>query len=91
MGRKILLYAMALSLPLLMGAVIWQSARYSTLKKEMKILAERQEEWIDNNKRLIMDVAVLSSSARIEEFARSNLMLEKKRPEDVLQVIIHRE
>lgn len=91
MGRKILLYAMALSLPLLLGVAIWQSARYSTLKEEVKILAERQEEWIDNNKRLIRDIAVLSSSARIEEFARSNLMLEKKRPEDVLQVIIHRE
>lgn len=91
MERKIFLYAMALSLPLLMGAVIWQSTRYSALKEEMKILALRQEEWIDNNKRLIRDIAVLSSSARIEEFARSNPALEKKRPEDVLQVIIHRE
>jgi cell division protein FtsL len=82
---------MALSLPLLLGVVVWQSARYSSLKKEMNILAERQEEWIDNNKRLIMDMAILSSSARIEEFAKSNPMLEKKRPEDVLQVIIHKE
>jgi cell division protein FtsL len=82
---------MALSLPLLLTVVVWQSARYSTLKDEVKILVERQEEWIDNNKRIIRDIAVLSSSARIEEFAKSNLMLEKKRPEDVLQVIISRE
>jgi cell division protein FtsL len=79
---------MALSLPLLLGIVIWQSARYSALNDEMEILVERQEEWIDNNKRLIRDITVLSSSSRIEEFARSNLMLEKKPPEDVLQVII---
>jgi cell division protein FtsL len=57
----------------------------------MKILTGRQQEWIDNNKRLIRDIAVLSSSARIEEFARANLALEKKRPEDVLQVIIIKE
>ncbi|MDR2098065.1 MAG: cell division protein FtsL [Spirochaetaceae bacterium] len=91
MRRKILLYAMALSLPLSLGAVIWQSARYSALRDEMKILTGRQQEWIDNNKRLIRDIAVLSSSARIEEFARANLTLEKKRPEDVLQVIISKE
>jgi cell division protein FtsL len=82
---------MALSLPLALGAVIWQSARYSTLKSEVKALVERQEEWVDNNKRLISDIAVLSSSARIEELARSNLMLEKKPPEDVLQVVISKD
>jgi cell division protein FtsL len=82
---------MALSLPLLLGVVIWQSARYSALRDEMKVLIERQEEWIDNNKRLIRDITALSSSARIEELARSTLMLEKKRPEDVLQVIIGKE
>jgi cell division protein FtsL len=91
MGQKILLYAMALSLPLSLGAVIWQSARYSTLKNEVKALVEHQEEWIDNNKRVISDIAVLSSSARIEEFAKANLMLEKKPPEDVLQVVISKE
>jgi cell division protein FtsL len=91
MGKKILLYAMALSLPLTLGAVIWQSARYSALKNEVKALATQQEEWVDNNKRVITDIAVLSSSARIETFAKSNLALEKKPPEDVLQVIISRE
>jgi hypothetical protein len=91
MRQKILLYAMALSLPLTLGAAVWQSARYSALKNEVRALAERQEEWIDNNKRVISDIAVLSSSARIEEFARSNPALEKKPPEDVLQVIISRD
>jgi cell division protein FtsL len=82
---------MAVSLPLSLGVVIWQSARYSALKDEVSVLLERQREWIDNNKRLIRDITALSSSARIEDFARSKLMLEKKRPEDVLQVIIGRE
>jgi cell division protein FtsL len=91
MGQKILLYAMALSLPLSLGAVVWQSVRYSVLRDEVKDMIARQEEWVDNNKRVISDIAVLSSSARIEEFAKSNLMLEKKPPEDVLQVVISKE
>ncbi|MDR2803594.1 MAG: cell division protein FtsL [Treponema sp.] len=91
MAGKIFLYIMALSVPLSFGAAVWQSARYTALKREMQFLIERQEEWIDNNKRLITDISVLSSSARIEEFAKENLGLEKKDPEYVLQVIIDKE
>ncbi|MDR0410078.1 MAG: cell division protein FtsL [Spirochaetaceae bacterium] len=88
MGAKFFLYLMALSIPLSFGAAVWQTARYAALKREMSILVERQEEWIDNNKRLITDIAVLSSSARIESYAKSDARLEKKDPEEVLQVVI---
>jgi cell division protein FtsL len=91
MGSRFLLYVMALSIPLSLGIAVWQSSCYATLKREIQILVERQEEWIDNNKRLITDIAVLSSSSRIEDFAKENLRLEKKEPEEVLQVIIETE
>jgi cell division protein FtsL len=91
MGSKFFLYFMALSISLSLGAAVWQSARYAALKREAQALVERQEEWIENNKRLITDIAVLSSSARIEDFAREKLGLEKKEPEEVLQVIIENE
>ncbi|MDR1362531.1 MAG: cell division protein FtsL [Spirochaetaceae bacterium] len=91
MSGRFFLYAMAISIPLSLGAAVWQTARYAALKQEVRILLEQQEEWIDNNKRLITDIAVLSSSARIENFAKTNLSLEKKDPEDVLQVIIENE
>jgi cell division protein FtsL len=91
MGSKFFLYFMALSISLSLGVTVWQSARYAALKREVQTLVERQEEWIENNKRLITDIAVLSSSARIEDFAKENLMLEKKEPEEVLQVIIENE
>jgi cell division protein FtsL len=90
MGQKIFLYVMALTIPLSLGALVWHSARYSALKAEMRILTERQEEWVDNNKQLIADITALSSPARIAEFAKLNLGLEKKAPEDVLQIIINR-
>jgi cell division protein FtsL len=90
MVRKIFLYVMALSIPLALGAVVWQSARYSGLRKEIEVLTEHQEEWVNNNKRLIADITALSSPARIDEFAKLDPELEKKPPEDVLQVIISR-
>jgi cell division protein FtsL len=90
MGQKIFLYAMALTIPLSLGVLVWQSARYSALKREVRILTGKQEELVDDNKRLIADIAALSSPARITKFAKLNLGLEKKTPEDVLQVIISR-
>ncbi|GHV83559.1 hypothetical protein AGMMS50212_08990 [Spirochaetia bacterium] len=89
--KRILLYTIVLSIPAALGLAAWQSARYTALKNEVKLLDERQQEWIDNNKKLITDIAILSSSARIEEFAKNNLGLDKKKPEDVLQVRIERE
>jgi cell division protein FtsL len=91
MKRKIFWYAMVISIPLGFGLVVWQSARYSQLAFEVQALNERQEERIEDNKRLIADVAVLSSSARIEKDAKTKLGLEKKNPEDVLQVIVGNE
>jgi cell division protein FtsL len=79
---------MALSIPLALGAVVWQSARYSGLRREIQNLTERQQEWVNGNKRLIADITSLSSPARIVRFAKLDPALEKKPPEDVLQVII---
>jgi cell division protein FtsL len=88
MSNKILLYVMVVSIPLALGLAAWQSAQYSALKTEVKRLLEQQEELVESNKRIITDIAVLSSSARLEKFAKSNLGFNKKKPEDVLQVRI---
>jgi cell division protein FtsL len=81
---------MVLTLPLALGAAAWQSTRFASLQKDVNKLDEQQEEWVESNKRIITDIAVLSSSARIEEVAKTNLGLDKKRPEDVLQIRIQK-
>jgi cell division protein FtsL len=81
---------MVLSIPLALVAVVWQSARYSSLRSEIGNLTERQEERMNSNKRLVADITELSSPARIDRFAKLDPGLEKKPPEDVLQVIIAR-
>jgi cell division protein FtsL len=81
---------MAVSIPLALVAVVWQAARYSGLRREIRVLTEQQEEWVNSNKRLVADITALSSPARIDEVAKLDPELEKKPPEDVLQVIISR-
>jgi cell division protein FtsL len=79
---------MIVSVPLLMGLSAWQSSRYGDVERELKQLEKIQEEWVENNKRLIAGIAFLSSPDRIEHIARDELGLQKKQPEEVLQISI---
>ncbi|MDR2028116.1 MAG: cell division protein FtsL [Treponema sp.] len=88
--RYILLYFVTLTIPLFLGAAVWQSIRYTELEREVRRLETMQEEWIESNKRLIAGIAVLSSAERIEYIAQNDLGLSKKEPEDVVQIRIER-
>ena len=87
-GRYLLLYAAALTIPLFLGLDVWQSNRYAALKREISRLEEAQAEGVEGNKRLIAEIAALSSPERIEHIARNELGLRKIEPEKVLQIRI---
>jgi len=88
--RCIVLYFIVLTIPLFLGMTAWQSVRYSDLEKLTRTLEADQEKWVENNKRLIADIAALTSSENVEEAAKKNMGLSKIRPEDVLQIWIDR-
>ncbi len=90
MKRRILLYAIALTIPLILGLDSWQTARYARVDAELQALEEQQREWLESNKRLIAGIAVLGSSQRIEAIARNELKLRKVEPEAILQIGIER-
>ena len=86
--RYAFLYFVVLSIPLFLGIAAWQSVRYSELDRNVRRLEAVQEDWVENNRKLIAGIAVLSSESRIEQIAVHDLELSKMRPEDVLQVRI---
>jgi cell division protein FtsL len=86
--KSLFVYILVLTVPLFLGLATWQSARYGDLEREIRKLEKTQEEWVENNKRLIAGIAFLSSPDRIEHIARDELGLEKKLPEEVLQISI---
>ncbi|GMO60322.1 MAG: hypothetical protein Ta2G_20330 [Termitinemataceae bacterium] len=88
MSNKFLLYAMVISIPLALGAASLQAARFYTLQKEVKALNEKQQEIVEANSRIITDIVMLSSTARIENIATTKLGLKKIDPKDVTQIII---
>jgi cell division protein FtsL len=87
-GQLVLLYFIALTIPLLLGITAWQSSRYAALEQQVGQLEVDQVEWIENNKSLIAGIAVLSSPGRIEKIAKNELGLSKIHPEHVLQIRI---
>ena len=88
MIKRFFFYCFILSIPAFLGFTAWQSSRYSDLERELKTLEKTQEEWVENNKRLIANITFLSSPERIEHIARDQLGLHKKQPEEVLQISI---
>jgi cell division protein FtsL len=86
--RYALLYFFVLTIPLFLGVTAWQSIRYAKLEKNVRRLEAVQEDWVESNKKLIANIAVLSSSKRIEQVAIHDLRLSKIYPEYVLQVRI---
>ena len=88
MIRRFFFYCFIVSIPVFFGLAAWQSSRYGDLERELKKLEKAQEEWVENNKRLIAGITLLSSPDRIEHIARNELGLQKKSPEEVLQISI---
>jgi cell division protein FtsL len=86
--KYLLLYFMAVSIPLLLALITWQSNRYQDLERELSRLEQTQGEWIESNKKLIAGITEYSSPYRIEYIAENQLDLRKIQPENLLQVKI---
>jgi len=86
--RYVLLYFIVFSIPVFLGFAAWQSVRYAKLDRNVRRLEAVQEDWVENNKKLVAGIAVLSSSSRIDQVAAHDLQLSKIVPEAVLQVRI---
>ena len=86
--RYLLVYFFCITIPVFLGALVWQANRYQNLSNELVRLEQAQAEWIESNKRLIAGISEYSSPERIENIALNQLDLRKIRPEYFLQVTI---
>ena len=75
-----------LAIPLVMCLYAVQSRRYTALTSEIKELEKKQEKLIEENKKLVSDIAVLSSADRIEKMAVEELGMHKAETEDIVRV-----
>jgi cell division protein FtsB len=91
MKAKIIIYSMVLSVPLLLGSAVWQINRYQALEAVIVAKIKAQEQQIMENEVLVAQIAALSSPKTIEGRAKNELGLNKKTPQEVLQIWIEGE
>ena len=60
--------------------------KYTDLTKEIAELELKQEQLIEENKKLISDISLLSSPERIEKIATEELGMHKAENEDIIRV-----
>ena len=85
-AQKSVLILLALMIPLLLAVYGIQTKRYADLYKEVTALEKKQEELIEQNKRLVGDISLLSGSDRIEKIASEELGMHKAEKEDIVRI-----
>ncbi len=83
---KILICLLVLSIPTMLCLYAGQAKQYTSLTKEIRELEKKQEKLIEENKKLVSDIAVLSSADRIEKIAVEELGMHKAESEDIVRV-----
>ncbi|MEE0886395.1 MAG: septum formation initiator family protein [Treponema sp.] len=83
---KIGVCLLAVSIPLLLLAYAVQTRRYAELSREIAELESKQERLIEQNKKLVSDISLLSSTDRIEKIASEELGMHKAETEDIVRV-----
>lgn len=83
---KFFLCLLILAIPLMLGLYAVQAHKYTELTKEIAELEKKQEKLIEENKKLVSDIAVISSTDRIEKIAVEELGMHKAETEDIVRV-----
>lgn len=80
------LFLLALSIPglLILNAV--QSKKFKEQENSVLELEEKQSEFVEQNKKLITEIGVLSSSDRIEKVAENELGMRKAESNEIVRV-----
>jgi len=84
--RRLLLYAAALAIPLLL--YVWQRVEFLGRSYELEALKKQKQELVEMNKQLTVERSFLVSPARVEKLARQRLGLREPPPEDVRRVVL---
>ena len=84
--KKFFICILVLSIPAMLCIYAVQAKKYTELTREVTELERNQEKLIEENKRLVNNISVLSSADRIEKIATEELGMHKAETEDIVRV-----
>lgn len=89
--KKVLLsYFFVIAIPALLIFEVYQAHKYTKLQKEIDALEKKQVELVEENRQLITEISILSSSNRIEKIAETELGMHRAKTEDIVRVELKR-
>ena len=77
---------LAASIPALLALANLETQRYATLEKEVSELKQTQYQLIEENKKLVSEIGMLSSSERIEKIAVSEYGMRLAESDEIIRV-----
>jgi len=83
----VLLFVLALTIPLFLGINAWQANECGIIRSEIKNLEKTQENSLDENKTIAADIVYLLTAERLDTEARK-MGLRKMRPEDIILIVM---
>jgi len=84
--KAIILCILTASITILMFLYAMQAKKYTDLSNEIEELENKQAKLIEENKRLISDISILTSAERIEKIATEELGMHKAESDDIIRV-----
>jgi len=83
----VLLFLLALTIPLFWGINAWQANECGIIRNEIKNIEKTQENCLDENKTVAGEIINLLTADRLDAEARK-MGLRKMRPEDVILIVM---
>lgn len=85
-AKIVFICLLTISIPVLLFLYAVQAEKYTALVREVTELENKQEKLIEENKRLVSDISILTSAERIEKIAAEELKMHKAESEDIIRV-----
>jgi cell division protein FtsB len=82
----ILVCIIAAAVPALLILEGIQARRYENLSDEVSRLERKQEALVEDNKKKVTDISLLSSSDRVEKIAENELGMHKADTDDIVRI-----
>ncbi len=84
--KSVVLCMVALCIPGMLFFNAVQARRYKDLEQQVLDLERKQADLVEENKKLITDISVLSGSDRIERIAEEELSMRKAETDEIVRV-----
>lgn len=86
--QMILMFAAAFGIPVLFALYEVRAHGFKVEEEKVRAIERKQSELVENNKRLIEEISVLSASERIEDLAENVLGMHKASTDEIVRVEI---